>query len=129
MIPNGYLLPWQQERSLSTPLELFSLPESCSLTERVLLLLFLLPGALQVLLQVLSDMLAELLHGRAHKGAGPPLTLQSQVLISGNFPRGRHGLHPRGGGRNQQLQGFHPTGGKQLGRQPAYNQEVFSSNP
>lgn len=33
---------------------------------------FFLPRALQVLLQVLSDMFAELLHGRAHKGTGPP---------------------------------------------------------
>lgn len=41
----------------------------------VLLSLLFLHGAMQVFLQVLRNMLTELLHGRAHKGAGPPLTL------------------------------------------------------
>lgn len=99
------------------------LPVSCCLTKWVILLFLflLLPRAVQVLLQVLSDMLEELFHGWAHKGAGPPLTLEPQILLPRNFPRRRHGLHPRGRGRNPQLQEFHPgaAGGKNLGRQPA----------
>lgn len=64
---------------------------SCSLTKWVLIVIFLLlPGAMQVLPEVLSDVFTELLHGRTHKGAGPPLALEPQVLLSGDFPWGRH---------------------------------------
>lgn len=45
------------------------------LIQWILLPLLFLHGAMQVLMQVLRNVLTELLHGRAHKGAGPPLTL------------------------------------------------------